>query len=64
MEILKNKIPEPLFRSFFCRSSSSSIFLCWSIFPEEGLLSAPPGPDPPDEFMAGKERDSLEKVRG
>ena len=44
-------IPELLFRSFFCRSSSSSIFLCWSIFPEEGLLSAPPGPDPPDEFI-------------
>ena len=54
----------PLLRSFFCRSSSSSIFLCWSIFPEEGLLSAPPpGPVPLDEFIAQK-RNSLEKVRG
>ena len=55
----------PLLRSFFCRSSSSSIFLCWSIFPEEGLLSAPPpGPVPLDEFIARRRRDSSEKVTG
>ena len=52
--------PLPLTRFFFCLSRSSRIFLCWSIFPEEGLLKAAEDEEDEDEEVRDEETVEVE----
>ena len=48
---------DPLLSALFCLSSSSRIFLCWSIFPDDGLLNA--RLDPEDMSVHGLGEETL-----